>query len=135
MNPSTEPTQLYANVPARKSVRKKVALWLMIGPTALLVVALILFAITNSIAAAPNDTDTNMAPTQSAEQNTSGQESLFGDSTTTTDSDTQLFNEPSPGQTIANILLFITGTVGVIAWLPGLITGIILLTTAKKQTL
>lgn len=79
--------------------RTKAALWLLIGPTALLVAAFILFAVTNWV---------------------------FGATTTQTD---ELFAEPSMITTIINVVLFLAGALSVLTWLPGLIVGIILLAT------
>ena len=85
-----------------KSKRTILALWLMIGPTALIVVSIILFAIANFI----------MALTMPQTSNT--------------------FAAQSVGQTIVNVILFIIGAVSVITWLPGMIIGIVLLATKKK---
>jgi len=38
----------------------------------------------------------------------------------------------STGQMIINVILFLIGALGVAAWLPGIIAGIILLVTRKK---
>lgn len=75
----------------------------LIGPTALLIVALLVYAIANFIAAGTTSG--------------SGGDDLFG--------------EPSPGETIANVVMFLVGTVSVLTWLPGIIVGIILLATRK----
>ena len=85
-----------------KSKRTVLALWLMIGPTALIVVTILLYAIMNFMFA---------------------QAAPAGD---------DLFAEQTAGQTIANIILFIVGAISVMTWLPGLIIGIILLATKKK---
>jgi hypothetical protein len=88
--------------PNKMTSRTKLALWLMIGPTALAVVTFILFATINLISA-----------------------SLTSGSTS--------FGETTPLQTVANILLFLTGGISFLTWLPGLIIGIVLLAT-KPQT-
>lgn len=87
-----------------KSNRKRtvLALWLMIGPTALIIVSIILYAVANFI--------TSQVAPESGE----------------------LFAEPTVGSAIVNIILFIIGAISVITWLPGLITGIVLLATKKK---
>jgi hypothetical protein len=85
-----------------KSKRTVLALWLMIGPTALIVVTILLYAIMNF---------------------------MFAQATPAGD---DLFAEQTAGQTIANIILFIVGAISVMTWLPGLIIGIILLATKKK---
>ena len=88
-----------------KSNRKRtiLALWLMIGPTALIVVSIIAYAVVNFIT-----------------------------SQTTTPQTDALFSEPSVGSTAANVILFIVGAISVMTWLPGMIAGIILLATKKK---
>lgn len=86
-----------------KNKRKILALWLLIGPTALIIGSIILYAVVNFILGAT-------APTS-------------GD----------MFESPSVLRSILNIILFLAGTISVIAWLPGIITGIILLTTQKKS--
>lgn len=84
--------------PVGKNKRKLLALWLLIGPTALIIGSLILFAILNFIFGATNEP-----------------------------------YEPSVIKTIFNMLLFVVGAVSVMAWLPGIIVGIILLTTQRKS--
>ena len=89
-----------------KNKRVLLALWLMIGPTALIMTTLILYAIVNFISMQlyPNDHMT-----------------------------TEMFGAPTLGSMLINIFLFIVGAISVAAWLPGLITGIVLLATQKKS--
>jgi heme/copper-type cytochrome/quinol oxidase subunit 2 len=89
-------------VAASNRKRTVLALWLMIGPTALIVVSILLYAVANFIMA-------QTMPQSDA-----------------------MFAESSVGETIVNVILFIIGAVSVITWLPGLIIGIILLATKKK---
>ena len=98
-----EPTTT-ATIAKSSHKRTVLALWLMIGPTALIVVAILLYAIMNV---------------------------MFAQATPTGD---DLFAEQTAGQTIANVVLFIVGAISVITWLPGLITGIILLATKKAPS-
>lgn len=84
--------------------RTKGALWLLIAPTALIVLTFILFAVVNWIFSAVSP-----APAEG-----------------------QLFTEPSLGASIINVILFIVGMLATVAWLPGLIVGIILLASPKK---
>ena len=88
----------------KMATRTKVALWLMIGPTALFIVSLIIYAILNAI------------PAQTPSPETT----------------TNLFAEASPLQTAGSIILFISGAVTILTWLPGMIIGIVLLATKKK---
>lgn len=41
-------------------------------------------------------------------------------------------SEPSVVKALLNVILFILGSLGVIAWLPGVVVGIILLVSRKK---
>lgn len=81
--------------------RTILALWLMIGPTALIIVTIALYAVANLL----------MTGTASA---------------------ASPFSQPSVLQQIVNITLFLVGIVVIVTWLPGLITGIVLLATKKK---
>ena len=102
MDPATLP-QLPAQQ-RKMTGRTKLALWLMIGPAALLIVSFIGYAIINWIfMSAPAATDS-----------------------------TGLFTAESPAKVIFNIIFFLTSVVGIITGLPGLIIGIVLLATPKK---
>ena len=108
-NPTPNPPLAPTPTPApkkRMTGRTKLALWLLIGPTALLIVTFILFAISNFIAsiAAP----VNTAPGE-------------------------LFPEQSTSSPFINIALFLVGSISVITWLPGLIVGIVLLASKPAQ--
>ena len=93
------------------SARTKAALWLLIGPTGLLIVSFIGFAIINVILG-------EAIPDQDPSQNPN----LFASTT------------PPLISTILNVVLFICGAVSVLTWLPGLIIGIVLLATAKPAS-
>jgi len=102
MDPATLP-QLPAQQ-RKMTGRTKLALWLMIGPAALLIVSFIGYAIINWIfMSAPAAADS-----------------------------TGLFTAESPAKVIFNIIFFLTSAIGVITGLPGLIIGIVLLATPKK---
>jgi hypothetical protein len=73
----------------------------LLGPTGVIVLGVIVFAIVNFIAG-------SMRP------------------------EGELFGETPIWQTITNVVLFFTGAVSVIAWLPGIIGGIILLASRNK---
>jgi small-conductance mechanosensitive channel len=96
--------QTAATAPA-KNTRKILALWLLIGPTALIVSSIILYAVVNLITA----------------------------SLTPAPADGALISQTPVLQSIINIILFLVGVVSVIAWLPGIIAGIILFATQKKS--
>jgi uncharacterized membrane protein len=100
--PPTE--QITPGVPVVNEKRKTLALWLLIGPTALIVTAVILYAVANFIIA----------------------------STAPTPGNGEMFGAPSTFGMVVNVVLFLVGSVSVITWLPGIIIGIILLTTQKK---
>jgi hypothetical protein len=81
----------------KKSHKKLLGLLLLIGPSALLLLSILLYSVANLMAnSQPTGTD-------------------------------QLFPEPTPLLVVANIFLFIVGGISVITWLPGIIIGIILL--------
>jgi len=85
--------------------RTKLALWLMIGPTALFAIALTLLALTNLIF------NPTFWPTP----------------------DTEDFAATPIGITIVNVLLFTVGAIAALAWLPGIITGAVLLAKKPKE--
>jgi glycerol uptake facilitator-like aquaporin len=84
--------------------RTKASLWLLIAPTAAIVVSLVMFAILNMVA------NPTMWPT----------------------ADGEAFAPTPIGITVINILLFIIGVTGVATFFPALVVGIVLLATAKK---
>jgi hypothetical protein len=88
----------------KMSTRTKGALWLLIAPTVLIIATFLLFAIINWV----------FNPTMYPKP------------------DTELFAPTPIGITISNVILFFTGVIGIVTWLPGLIIGIVLLATAKK---
>jgi hypothetical protein len=81
-----------------KRRHKKLAFALLFGPTILLILSFLLYAVVNLIT----------SPSQPV-------------------SNSELFSEPSLVTTVSNILLFVLGTIGILSWLPGIIIGIILL--------
>jgi len=102
-----QPTE--TTYPAQKKIdlRMKVALWLLISPTALIIVTFAAFAVLNILmGAVPPDQDAALNP-----------------------------NPDSPQTlltlTIVNTALFVIGSLASVAWLPALITGIVLLATRK----
>jgi len=103
-----QPDQSFQPVPpattpsAKMTSRKKLGLWLVIAPTALLIAAAIIFVISGLV-----------TPTAPA-------------------SGTTLFNNPTPFASILNILGYLMNIIAFITWLPGLIIGIVLLATPKK---
>jgi len=80
------------------------ALICLIGPTALIIISILLYAIVNFI---------------------------VGSTAQPSPSDADLFVQQSPVHTISNIVLFVVGAISVATWLPGIIVGIILLATRK----
>lgn len=85
--------------------RKKIALLLLIGPTALIISSVILYAILNFVFSSIS------------------QGSNEG----------EMFATQSPIQHVVNVLLFLVGSVSVLAWVPGIIGGIILLATKRES--
>lgn len=105
MNQTESPASQSNTRPTGVSRRTKIALWLMIAPTALIIVVFMLFAILNFVFYTPA-----AAPAEGE---------LF------TESPSSLFT------TISNVILFVVGAISVTTFLPGLITGIVLLATRK----
>lgn len=97
--------QPVAPVSSRKNTRRTVALWLLIGPTALIIGTLILYAVIGYLL-------TVGAPLQPNGLS---------------------YHDPSIFSVGANIFLFIAAIVGITTWLPGLIIGTILLVTKKEN--
>lgn len=89
--------------PAPRSHRKLLGILLIVGPTALIVGSILLYAVINFIISAASSPDSS---------------GLIG-------------NQPMI-VTILNVVLFLFGAVSVFAWLPCLIIGIVLLATQKK---
>lgn len=87
----------------RKSHRKVVGIWLLVSPTALLIVTVLLYALINFVTASSASNDSS-----------------------------DLFSSQPAITKIANVVFFLLGTVGFLAWLPCLIIGIVLLATQKK---
>ena len=90
--------------------RTKAALWLLIAPTALWIVVFIAYAIVNFALASATNIGVNSG------------EDLFSS------------NQPALVSVIANVILFLAGTIAFISWLPGLIIGIVLLATKPHPT-
>lgn len=88
----------------RRSNKKKLmwGLVCLIGPTALITVSIVIYAIVGFVAST---------------------------STSTTNS---LSNEPSVAHVIMNLLMFIVGGIAILTWLPGIVVGIILLANRKQ---
>lgn len=97
---TAQPEPLQPEQPASRSRRKRVGLLLIIGPTALIIISIAVYAIINFI--------------------TSGA------------SESSMFGDQSGFAVFLNVLLFLIGGVSVLAWLPCLIIGIVLLATPKK---
>ncbi len=103
-----QPIETSHPVQTKLSKRTKVALWLMIGPTALIIVSLMAHAIINIVmGVVPPDQDPSQNP------------NLF------------ISSETTVASMILSALFSLIGVVSFLAWLPGLITGIVLLATKK----
>jgi hypothetical protein len=100
MEHPSSPTQHSAPI-NKMTGRTKLALLLLIGPSALWVIVFILFAVTNFVF-------------------------------TSTLSDIGVDAGTSVINTIVNVILYLVGVVAFITWLPGIITGIILLATKPQ---
>ena len=96
--------QTVQTMPHRITGRTKAALWLLIAPTAIIIVTFTLVAILN----------------------------LVFNQTMWLTADGEAFAPTPIVVTLANVGLFSLGGLGVITWFPALIIGIVLLATAKK---
>lgn len=94
--------------PYRKKVsgRTQLALWLILGPTVLVALVFIAFAIIN----------------------------LIFNPTFWMTPDTEDFAATPLIITILNVALFMLGSAGIVAWLPGIIIGAVLLSKRQKDT-
>jgi len=126
MNPNNNPIH-----PEKRSKRTRIALLLLIGPTALFIAVLALFSVVN-LANANTGSVADCDPTLSTSQPAETPDSLFGESATAVPGQCELFDETTPLETAANVILYIGGAVSFLTWLPGLIIGIVLLATRPK---
>lgn len=132
--PQPQPEPQPSPTPVKKrSRRTTVALWLLLGPTTLLIVSFLLFALINWMTAgiAPEPSTANCSTT-------GGTYSAETGITTANDAECSLFGDSNgAGNTtnvVANIMMFIVGAISFITWLPGIIIGSILLATKPKVT-
>ncbi len=113
----------------RKSNKQKLVWGLicLLGPTALLVVSLLLYAIINFIFAATS-------PVVPANCPPSGADSIMMGACATENIDqTGATGAQGPLKVILNVTLFLVGAVATLTWLPGIIGGIILLATRTRN--
>ena len=98
MQPTTQPFS------PKMDGRKKLGLWFVIGPTALIIAGFTTYAVVNyfTVSALPAGDD--------------------------------LFGETGPLNMVINALLFLTGALGMALWLPLMIIGIIFLATPTQST-
>ena len=112
MQPNTSPipTPPANNATSIQKTNKLKTTWgiiCLVAPTALVIVSVLAYVILNLIAG-------------SQETAHVASDSLFSEA------------GPSPLRTIGNVILFAVGAITVVTWLPGIIIGIILLTTRQK---
>jgi hypothetical protein len=89
----------------------------LVGPTALIIIALTAYAVGNFVFGTMATPDTGECVVNSVNSCAS---------------DAQLFESSNRGNTIMNVILFLVGTVSIITWLPGIVVGIILIATRKS---
>ena len=124
--------------PPKNSRRKKVARWLMIGPTLLFVIALvILFAVLPAVQTSNSASVSTCLTTQTTNQNSAEADELptplFNEGSGSTEDGCSLFAKTSPIETILNVLVILLGAIAFLTWLPGMIIGIVLLATKPKS--
>lgn len=118
-DPTNVPKQSYKKNPSK---RLTIALLLILGPTVLIALTFIITALINW---------TNVPNTLPAACSERLSSSLMAEDTSCPE---QLFGEQPAAQTGINVLLFILGAIGVAAWLPGIIIGVVLLTKRPKSS-
>ena len=96
-----QPHDIPSPAPVKTNKRTKLALWLMLGPAGLLIITFLLFALINLL--------------------------FFS----TADAGNLFFSNDSPLQSLVVLLLFITAAISFLAFVPGLIIGIVLLIMRK----
>lgn len=99
---ATTVTTAAPTAPKKMTGRTKLALWLLIAPTGLFIASFILYIIGAIISSVVDEP------------------AAVG-----------MFSSPAAGQVALNVVAWIVGVVGFMTWLPGLITGIVLLATKK----
>jgi hypothetical protein len=122
-----EPEQTPPPAPTnRKKVtpKTKAALWLLLGPTVLIVITLIALVIATTASLGPISDDTlNLC----SESDTS----MLSTAPLSEDCENQILDSLSAGEQALLTAIVLVGGVGVLAWLPGIIIGAVLL--AKKR--
>lgn len=107
------------------SKQKVAGLWLLIAPTVIIIVALLIAAVVNWTGVGTHTTTT--CDSSATATDSSGITRSY-DSVCATD----LFGKQSTATTAVNVVLYVIGILAGIAWLPGIIIGIILLATSRK---
>ena len=103
MQPQYQTAPSNTSISEHNKKRTKIALWLMIGPGALLVSTFVLSLILAALLSGQQTQGTTGLPS----------------------------SDDQPARALANIIVFIAGAFGVLTFVPGLIVGIILLATRK----
>lgn len=105
---------------SQKKTSLKLPIFLIVGPIAMIILSIILYAIVNFIVGSfTSESTVTPSISDGASVSQGGDAELYGD--------TSIFT------TIANILLFLLGAVGMLTLVPGLIVGIILLNKRKAN--
>lgn len=106
----------------------KLPIFLIVGPAAMVIGAIILYAIANFIITSVSPVSTSVADTNSI-----GGASLADGAAVAQGQDSeQLFGEANIWRTITNVLLFLVGSVGMLAFIPCGVVGVILLYKRKE---
>lgn len=101
----------------------KLPIFLIVGPAAMVIGAIILYAVANFIITSISPASTSVADTNSI----SGASLADGAAIAQGQDSEQLFGEENIWRTITNVLLFLVGSVGMLAFIPCGVVGVILL--------
>lgn len=99
----------------------------LIGPTALIVVSLILYTLVNFALSATTTVESKPYAVDCTGSEVSG----ACLSETQPDQEAELFGNTGIGKTVANVALFLVSALAVATWLPGIIVGIVLIANRK----
>lgn len=117
----------------RAKTSLKLPIFLIVGPAAMVIGSILLYAIANFIISSVSPTTTSVTDVSSI----SGTSLADGAAAAQEADAEQLFGEEGQGgifRTITNVLLFLLGSVGMLAFIPCLVIGVILLSKRRKAT-
>lgn len=115
---------------AKKDGKKVTGIVLLVAPTALIILAFLLYAVINWIAVGMSTHPTTFECTSTTQDFSSSNGISSGQDE---DCANQLIGTTPLFVTISNVILYIMGVIGVLTWLPSLVIGIVLLATRRSR--